>query len=75
MIRRINICEKESQKFLEYTKKYSKAYSIAKKIEGLIKNTGVHPPGIAICNIKIDDVIPLHQRKRENSFLDLKWEM
>jgi len=58
-----NEAEKESQKFLEYTKKYSKAYSIAKKIEGLIKNTGVHPSGIAICNIKIDDVIPLQSTK------------
>lgn len=55
--------EKESEKFLGYTKQYSKAYKIAKKLEGLPKNTGVHPSGIAICSDMIDDNMPLQMTK------------
>lgn len=54
---------KESPKFAELVKKHSKAYEIAKKLEGLIKNVGMHPSGIAICSTKIDDVIPLQSTK------------
>lgn len=54
---------KESPKFAEFVKKYPKAYEIAKKLEGLIKNVGMHPSGIAICSAQIDDVIPLQSTK------------
>lgn len=49
---------KESPKFAELVKKYPKAYSIALKLEGLIKNTGVHPSGIAICHDLLVDTMP-----------------
>lgn len=49
---------KESPKFAELVKKYPKAYSVALKLEGLIKNTGVHPSGIAICHDLLVDTMP-----------------
>lgn len=55
--------EKESEKFAQYAKKHQKAFKIAKKLEGLVKNTGVHPSGIAISDQKIDDAIPLQMTK------------
>lgn len=55
--------EKESEKFAQYAKKHQKAFKIAKKLEGLVKNAGVHPSGIAISDQKIDDAIPLQMTK------------
>lgn len=49
---------KESEKFANYCQQYPKAFSIAKKLEGLTKNTGVHPSGIAICFDLLDDTMP-----------------
>jgi len=49
---------KESEKFAVYIKQYPKAFSIAQKLEGLPKNTGVHPSGIAICYDLLDDTMP-----------------
>lgn len=49
---------KESPKFAELVKKYPKAYSVALKLKGLIKNTGVHPSGIAICHDLLVDTMP-----------------
>jgi DNA polymerase-3 subunit alpha len=37
------------------------SYSIARKIEGLNKNFGVHPSGLGICYYPITDVCPLQQ--------------
>lgn len=55
--------EKESEKFAQYAQKHQKAFKIAKKLEGLNKNVGVHPSGIAISDQKIDDAIPLQMTK------------
>jgi len=41
-------------------------FEIAQKIEGLNKNTGVHPSGIAISYYKIDDVCPLQKTSDGN---------
>ena len=49
----------ESEKFQEWAVANPYPYSIAKKIEGLNKNTGVHPSGIAISNKKISTICPL----------------
>ncbi len=49
---------KESEKFAAYVKEYPKAFLIAQKLEGLVKNTGVHPSGIAICHDLLDDTMP-----------------
>ena len=48
----------ESEKFAQYAERYGKAFKIARKLEGLIKNSGVHPSGIAICNNLLDDTMP-----------------
>ena len=38
----------ESEKFKDWADTNQKAFAISKKLEGLNKNTGVHPSGIAI---------------------------
>ena len=49
----------ESDKFKEFADKNTKIYKIAKKLEGLNKNTGVHPSGIAISFFNIEEVMPM----------------
>ena len=53
----------ENEKFDNWAKKHNKTFINAKKIENLIKNTGVHPSGIAICSQSIGDVVPLQKTK------------
>lgn len=50
---------KESEKFLEYSKKHPKLFEVAKKLEGLIKNTGIHASGIAVSCDEIGELMPL----------------
>jgi DNA polymerase-3 subunit alpha len=52
-----------SDSFKEFVQQHKKAYSIACKLEDLIKNTGVHPSGIAISNQLIGSIMPLHKTK------------
>lgn len=49
--------------FQEWADRNSHTFNIARKIEGLNKNTGVHPSGIAICSQSIENVIPLQFTK------------
>jgi DNA polymerase-3 subunit alpha len=49
----------ESAKFKEFADKNTKIYKIAKKLEGLNKNTGVHPSGIAISFYNIEEIMPM----------------
>ena len=49
----------ESDKFKEFADKNTKIYKIAKKLEGLNKNTGVHPSGIAISFFDVEEVMPM----------------
>jgi DNA polymerase-3 subunit alpha len=49
----------ESESFKAFALKNKKLFSIAKKIEGLAKNTGVHPSGIAISYYKMDEIMPM----------------
>jgi len=49
----------ESTSFKGFADKYSKAFDIAKKLQGLNKNTGVHPSGISISFYELEDIMPL----------------
>jgi DNA polymerase-3 subunit alpha len=55
--------EEESDKFSSWCKKHKRTFFHAKKIENLIKNTGVHPSGIAICSQDIRNVVPIQRTK------------
>jgi len=49
----------ESEKFKEFAVQNARVFEIAQKLEGLIKNTGVHPSGIAISHYSLEDIMPL----------------
>ena len=51
----------EVDKFKEFADKYPRAYKIAKKLENLNKNTGVHPSGIAISHKEMDEIMPVQK--------------
>lgn len=51
----------ESEKFKEFADKNSKVFRIAKKLEGLNKNTGVHPSGIAISFYDVEEIMPMQK--------------
>jgi DNA-directed DNA polymerase III PolC len=55
--------EEENEKFESWAKIHRNTFENAKKIENLIKNTGVHPSGIAICSQDISQVVPLQKTK------------
>lgn len=66
---------KESERFSSWAKSNKKCMDIAKKIEGLNKNTGVHPSGIAISYYKISEICPL-QSTNEGAVItayDMNW--
>lgn len=52
---------KSNEKFANWTRNNKRVFDIARKIEGLNKNTGVHPSGIAISYYKIDELCPLQK--------------
>ena len=52
---------KESEKLKVWADQNLEVFKIAKKIEGLNKNTGVHPSGIAISYYKIDEICPVQK--------------
>ena len=51
----------EVDKFKEFAIQYPEVYKIAKKLENLNKNTGVHPSGIAISHDEITDIMPVQK--------------
>jgi DNA polymerase-3 subunit alpha len=51
----------EVDKFREFADQYPEVYKIAKKLENLNKNTGVHPSGIAISHHEISDIMPVQK--------------
>ena len=64
-----------SEKFLSWSKEHEKCINISKKIEGLNKNTGIHPSGIAISFYEISDICPL-QSSSDGSVVtayDMNW--
>ena len=56
----------ESDKLREFADKNPKIFKIAKKLEGLNKNTGVHPSGIAISFYNIEEVMPMQKTNDGN---------
>lgn len=52
---------KENEKFKKWCDDNPKAFKIAQKIEGLNKNTGVHPSGIAISYYNISEICPIQK--------------
>lgn len=65
----------ESQRFKKWTDENPRVFEIARKLEGLNKNTGVHPSGIAISHQKISDICPI-QKTNDGNFVtgyDMNW--
>ena len=65
----------ESEKFAEWAVNNVDIYEISLKLEGLNKNTGVHPSGIAISHQKIDSICPV-QLTNEGALVtgyDMNW--
>lgn len=54
---------REDEKFAEWVENHPTTFQNALIIENLIKNTGVHPSGIAICSQEISNVVPLQHTK------------
>ena len=71
----INDAIEESEKLKEWGGENEKIISIAKKLEGLNKNSGVHPSGIAISRDKIDSICPLQSTNEGASVTayDMNW--
>lgn len=59
IVSKLRAAYEESETFKAYADKYPKVYKIAKKLEGLNKNTGVHPSGISISFYELEDIMPL----------------
>lgn len=53
----------ENEKFDHWASNHKRTFENALKVEGLTKNSGVHPSGIAICSTDIGNVVPLQKTK------------
>lgn len=65
----------ESSKFKEWSEDNAKVVDISKKLEGLNKNSGVHPSGIAISCDAIEEICPV-QKTNDGSLVtgyDMNW--
>lgn len=65
----------ESSKFKEWSEDNVKVVDISKKLEGLNKNSGVHPSGIAISCNAIEEICPV-QKTNDGSLVtgyDMNW--
>jgi len=60
-VAKLDIAYEESESFKKFADKHERCYKIAKKLEGLIKNTGVHPSGISISYYNQEDIMPLQK--------------
>tara|TARA_Y100001973_G_C5208106_1_gene343181 strand:+ start:2761 stop:5316 length:2556 start_codon:yes stop_codon:yes gene_type:complete len=59
IVAKLDVAYEESESFKRYADRYVKAFKIAKKLEGLNKNTGVHPSGISISYYPLEEIMPL----------------
>lgn len=65
----------ESEKFVDWSAENAESFNIALKLEGLNKNTGVHPSGIAISFDKMTDICPI-QKSNDGALVtgyDMNW--
>lgn len=60
-VAKIEAAMEESGQFKKYCDTHPKMLKIAKKLEGLVKNTGVHPSGICISRFELGSIIPLQK--------------
>lgn len=58
-VQKISKSLEDSSELAIFGEKYPKILEIAKKLEGLNKNTGVHPSGIAISYYPVKEIMPL----------------
>lgn len=65
----------ESEKFGEWAENNPEVFKIARKLENLHKNTGVHPSGIAISYQNLEDIMPLQSTPDGDlvSGYDMNW--
>jgi DNA polymerase-3 subunit alpha len=65
----------ESEKFAAWADENELSLVIGRKLEGLIKNTGVHASGIAISHEKLTDICPIQKTKDGEliSCYDMNW--
>jgi len=65
----------ESEKFQDWVTDNPATFKVAKKLEGLNKNTGVHPSGIAISFQKLEEICPLQSTNDGGlvSGYDMNW--
>ena len=59
LVAKLDDAYEESETFRAYADQHPKVFRIAKKLQGLNKNTGVHPSGISISYFDLEDVMPL----------------
>ena len=59
IVAKLQVAYEEDEAFRSHADKYPKVYQIAKKLQGLNKNTGVHPSGISISFYELEDIMPL----------------
>ncbi len=71
----LSIALEESERLKEWSNSNTEVVSVAKKLEGLNKNTGVHPSGIAISHHQIADICPIQKTADGNlvSGYDMNW--
>jgi DNA polymerase-3 subunit alpha len=67
-VAKLDVAYEESETFKSHADRYPKSYDIAKKLEGLNKNTGVHPSGICISYYDVEDIMPL-QKTNDDSLV------
>jgi DNA polymerase-3 subunit alpha len=75
IVAKLKVAYVESEEFKKFCDDNSKVYKIARKLEGLKKNTGVHPSGIAISHSNITDICPI-QKTNDGSIVtayDMNW--
>ena len=71
----LDLAIEESERFGEWAKENKTVFKIARKLEGLNKNTGVHPSGIAISHQNISEICPI-QKTNDGNFVtgyDMNW--
>ena len=60
-VMRLEEAAEESEKFGEWLSSNERIFKVALKLQGLNKNTGVHPSGIAISHQELSSLCPLHK--------------
>lgn len=53
----------QSEELREYQKQYPEVFHIASILQGLNKNTGVHPSGICISRFSLEEIMPVQTTK------------